>query len=181
MYSAYIHRVVLYEFDGYVLGDAEYGLNFYKNSVILNNKKISFVIEFDERDTNTSIHTKICRIKSKILQEFNHTEAELGRKRIGMLTTRDLENYLKSLNIDTSKLDLKFLTAYIQKGPVMDLGCLLGLVGAASLKGKELDQFAKAENLPKRKWFERDKSYGNRIKQLYLERLKNADRQWFDM
>ena len=97
-----------------------------------------------------------------------------------MLEKDKLTVYLKSLRIDTDLLDMDFLTEYVQTQPVLDFGFLLGLAGAASLHGKELDKFARLEKLSKRRWFglESDKKYGARIRKEYLEKF-NANKRWF--
>lgn len=89
-----------------------------------------------------------------------------------MLGKNELVTYLRSLRINTELVDVDFLSNYVQTHPVLDFGFLLGLAGVASLKGKELDKFARLEGLSKRRWFgfEPDSKYGPRIRNEYLNK-----------
>ena len=82
-----------------------------------------------------------------------------------------MKKYIEQKGFDTKFIDLDFLGKFlgsVGQDNQLDWGFLLALTGLATLRGKELDKFARYEKLPSRKLFEKDDKYVDRVRSAYL-------------
>ena len=177
MHAGIVHRIIVNVFEGYVLGEPVYGLNYYKNNVIMNGEKIEIKIVFSSTDDNYSVFKKAqhlrgiiqCKFYSKLSRVDFIKNFLTDLKEVRMLTKQEMITFFRSRGIKEDAVDYDLLWQFIQRsgnlGCSLDLSFLLALSGTAALKGKELDNFAKMYKLSKRGWFgfESDESYRPRL------------------
>lgn len=177
MHAGIVHRIIVNVFEGYVLGEPVYGLNYYKNNVIMGGEKFEISLVFSSTDDNYSVFKKAQHLKGIIQRKFHNKALRIEfiknfltkLKGVRMLTKQEMITFFRSRGIKEDAVNYDLLWQFIQGsdnlGHTLNLSFLLALSGAAALKGKELDNFAKMYKLSKRSWFgfESDKSYRTRL------------------